>query len=131
MELKSLLRPMNYAFLAFCYTLYWKMKKIINKREFLKKYKDLKSISSWTKEKHNKKERLLSYILLHQHKNFNINLSKNTFGFSWKSWEYKLYSVPENKKGNLSDYRGLKVILLNKGPINQFKLEIFAIPYTL
>ena len=107
------------------------MKKIINKQEFIKMYKDLKSINSWTKEKHNKKEKLLSYILLYQHKKFNINKSGNTFGFSSKSWEYKLYNVPENKRGNLSDYRGLKVILLNKGPINQFKLEIFAIPYTL
>ena len=107
------------------------MKKIIDKQEFIKRFKDLKSINSWNKEKHNRKERLLSYISIHEHKNFNINVSGNTFGFSHKSWKYKYYNVPKNKRGHLMDYRGFKVILLNKGQINQFKLKVFAIPYEL
>ena len=73
----------------------------INEKEFIKKFKSFKKHQTWTKEKHDKKEALLSFISDFESTQFQINYHNNPFGFSQKSWELKKYKVPYNKLGHL------------------------------
>lgn len=100
----------------------------INEKEFIKKFKSFSKHQTWTKEKHDKKEELVSFISEFENIQFLINYHNNPFGFSQKSWELKKYKVPQNKLGHLKKYRDMKVLLLNIGKKNMFKLEIIALP---
>ena len=100
----------------------------INEKEFIKKFKSFSKHQTWTKEKHDKKEELVSFISEFENIQFLINYHNNPFGFSQKSWELKKYKVPQNKLGHLKKYRDMKVLLLNIGKQNMFKLEIIALP---
>ena len=106
-----------------------KKKTNINEKLFLKKLKAIKKLDNWTKEKHQKKDDLLSYIDSHNHISFLTNYYNNSFDFTQKSWEFKKYKVHSNKRGHLKVYRGLRIILLNVGKFNMFKLKIIALPY--
>lgn len=89
--------------------------KQLNFQEFKQLHNVFRSISTWTKEKHAKKDEFLKLInkynpviILCSHKNPNYLEIRHV-------WDFIVYKVPATKTGKMITFRGNHVVLMNIG----------------
>lgn len=102
------------------------MMAFIDFKEFKKHYRSFDSISTWTKEKYNQKDKLINF--LNKHENLYYECSQAELMISTKMWTPEILEIPLNRRGHLKKYRGLKILMINISRPNQFKFEVGCYP---
>ena len=98
--------------------------------KFKELHTSLVSLETWTKEKHEKKKELLSFLKkfrswLILRKNF---FPKFTDGKDFLCWDYELATIPNTKTGFFYDFRNQTVLILCISHLKYGIKEIVVIP---
>jgi hypothetical protein len=84
-------------------------KKYLDIKEFVILYEEFIKITTWSKEKHKKKEILQKF--LSKHHSINISIKPNSkYNLCDKTNSFSIIKVPLNKLGKLYSYRGRTIL---------------------